>query len=112
MKSTRRRRRTRLYASVGIHHPKSPKDEAALLASMRSLGEAMKQHKGLIVTTAVKDEEAGMLIGIAVWSSKKEFQAAWKKLSVTEPKRREEEGFRFEDHEDEPHKFYSGEEPD
>jgi hypothetical protein len=100
-----------LYASVGIHHPKDPKEEKALLGSMRQLGEAMKKYRGLIVTLAIKDPEAGMLIGIAVWNSKADFEAAWKILSVTEPKRREEQGFRFEDYETEPHKFYSGEEP-
>lgn len=36
---------------------------------------------------------------------------AWKVLSITEPKRRKEQRFRFEDYETEPHKFYSGEEP-
>jgi hypothetical protein len=35
-----------------------------------------------------------------------------KELSITEPKRRQAEGFRSEDNEDEPHKFYSGKEPD
>jgi hypothetical protein len=78
---------------------------------MRQLGEAMKKHKGLIVTLAVKDSDAGMLIGIAVWKSKADFDAAWKVLSVTEPKRREAQGFRFEDYEIEAHKFYLGEEP-
>lgn len=102
---------TRLYAAVGTHHPKSPEHEAILLASMRRFGEAQKRFKGLIVTTAIKDEEAGMLIGISIWKSREEFEAAWKELSITQSKQREAEGFRFEDHEDEPHKFYSGEEP-
>ncbi len=101
----------KLYAGVGIHHPKSSKDEAILLSNMRKFGESQKRHKGLLVTTAIKDQEAGMLLGISIWNSKGEFEAAWKELSVTESKRRTEERFRFEDHEDEPHKFYSGEEP-
>jgi heme-degrading monooxygenase HmoA len=78
---------------------------------MRKFGEAQKKHDGLIVTLAVKDPDAGMLIGISVWKSKADFDAAWRKLSVTEVKRREEEAFRFEDYETDPHKVYSGEEP-
>jgi hypothetical protein len=101
-----------LYAAVGIHHPKGPKEEKVLLNSMRQFGEAQAKHKGLIVTLAVKDPDARMLIGISIWNSKKHFDEAWRVLSVTEPKRRQEQGFRFEDYEDEPHKFYSGEEPD
>ena len=102
----------KLYASVGIHRPKSLKDEEVLLASMREFGEAQKRYKGLVVTAAVKDQGVGILIGLSVWSSKGEFEAAWKELSVTQPERRKEQGFRFEDHEAGPHKFYSGEEPD
>lgn len=90
---------------------KGPDEEKVLLGSMRQLGEAMKKYEGLIVTLAVKDPDAGMLIGIAVWKSKEDFEAAWKELSISEPKRREAQGFRFEDYETEPHKFYSGEEP-
>jgi hypothetical protein len=100
-----------LYASVGIHHPKSSQDEAILLASMRRFEETQRSHKGLTVVTAVKDEKAGVLIGLSVWNSKQDFEAAWKEPSATEPKRRAAAGFRFEDHESEPHKFYSGEQP-
>jgi hypothetical protein len=100
-----------MYASVGIHHPKGPDEQKMLLRSMRQLGEAMNKHDGLIVTLAIKDPDAGMLIGIAVWKSKEDFEAAWKELSISEPKRREAQGFRFGDYEDEPNKFYSGEEP-
>jgi hypothetical protein len=101
-----------LYAAVGVHHPKGPNEERVLLSNMREFGEAQKKHDGLIVTLAIKDPDAGMLIGISVWNSKKDFDEAWKVLSVTQPERREEKGFRFEDYETEPHKFYSGEEPD
>ena len=43
---------------------------------MREFGEAQKRHAGLLVTTAVKDHETGMLIGLSVWNSKEEFEAA------------------------------------
>lgn len=99
-----------MYVSLGIHHPKGSKEEAILLKSMRSFGEAQRKHAGLILTTAVKDKESGMLIGLSVWESKESFDRAWEELSISQPKRRAEEGFKFEDYEDEPHKFYSGEE--
>lgn len=64
-----------MHASVGIHHPKGPDEEKVLLGNMRQLGEAMKKHSELIVTLAAKDLEAGMLIGIAVWKSKEDFES-------------------------------------
>lgn len=52
-----------------------------------------------------------MLIGLSVWNSRQDFEEASREPSITDPKRREAEGFQFEDHADEPHKLYSGEEP-
>ncbi len=100
-----------MYVALAIHHPKGPKEESILLNSMRKFGEAQMKYKGLILTTPLKDEEAGVLIGLAIWDTKEHFLSAWQELSQTEPKRRAEEGVVFEELEDTPHKVYSGEPP-
>jgi hypothetical protein len=53
---------------------------------------------------------AGTFDGIAVSELKEDFQAAWKKFSISEQKCREAHGFHFEDYETEQPKFYPGEE--
>ena len=98
-----------MYVALAIHHPKGPKEESILLGSMRKFGEAQKRFKGLIFTAPIKDENAGVLIGLSIWDTKENFEAAWKELSKTEPERRAREGVKFEELEDEPHRVYSGE---
>ncbi len=100
-----------MYVTFAIHHPKGPREEAILLNSMRKFGEAQMKHKGLLLTTPIKDEEARVLIGFAIWDCKEHFLSAWKELSQTESKRRADEGVVFEELEDIPHKVYSGEPP-
>ncbi len=98
-----------MYFALAIHHPKGQREEAILVRSMSEFGEAQRKFKGLIFTAPIKDKEAGVLIGLSIWDTKENFEAAWNELSKTEPARRAREGIRFEELEDEPHKVYSGE---
>jgi hypothetical protein len=98
-----------VYFILAVHHPKGPKEEAVLLESMRDFGEAQRKFKGLIFTAPVKDEEAGVLIGLSIWDMKENFEAAWKELAKSQPERRAKMGVDFERLETEPHKVYGGE---
>jgi hypothetical protein len=98
-----------MYFALAVHRPKGTKEEALLVESMKRFGEEQRKYKGLIFTAPIKDSEAGVLIGLSIWDTKENFDAAWKELSKTRPERRARDGFRFEDVETEPHQFYSGE---
>ncbi len=72
-----------MIVAVGIHHPKGPKERAAVLEDMKRFGIEQRKHKGLLMVTAVKDETGGFLIGMAMWDTREDFLAARKKLART-----------------------------
>ncbi len=65
-----------MLVNIGIHQNPKPGKEAALLESMRKFGEAQRRHEGLIAVYALKDEQTGALIGLAVWDTDEHYQAA------------------------------------
>ena len=65
-----------MFVSIGIHaHPKKGK-EKLLIDSMHRFGAAMKTQPGLQRAHALQDPESGALIGLAIWDSKKDWEAA------------------------------------
>jgi hypothetical protein len=64
-----------MFVNIGIHHPK-PGKEQEVLDSMQKFGKAQQGKKGLITVFAWKDEASGALIGMALWDTKADFDAA------------------------------------
>lgn len=62
-----------MFVNLSIHHPR-PGYEPDLIASMHRFGAAAAGAPGLLHVATLKDEEAGRLIGLMVWTSR----AAWK----------------------------------
>ncbi len=72
-----------MIVTVGIHHPKGPREEKLLLEDMKRFGKEQRKHKGLVMVTAVKDETEGCLMGMAIWDTKEDFLAARKEIAKT-----------------------------
>ena len=60
---------------MSIHHPREGK-EKFLIESMHRFGKAMEGKNGLIMAHTTKDEDTNRLVGLAIWESKEEWQAA------------------------------------
>jgi|HubBroStandDraft_1064217.scaffolds.fasta_scaffold272481_1 hypothetical protein len=69
-----------MYIAIGIHHPKSGKDQVVLDAMVK-FGNAQKGHKGLVTVFAWKDEATGALIGTSIWDTKSDYEAARPEMS-------------------------------
>jgi len=64
-----------LFVHMAIHRPR-PEARDKLIDSMHRFGAAMQGCKGLQQAHALQDEESGALIGLAIWDSKEDWEAA------------------------------------
>ena len=64
-----------MYVIMGVHHVK-PGMESALLDVQVRFGKAQQGHKGLISAFVWKDDNTGALIGITLWDTKEDYDAA------------------------------------
>lgn len=64
-----------MFVHLSIHRPK-PGAEPALIDSMHRFGAALKGAAGLISVHTLQDEDAGVLAGIAIWSSQDAMEAS------------------------------------
>lgn len=64
-----------MFVHLSIHHPR-PGAEEALIDSMHRFGEALESAPGLISVRTLRDESAGVLVGMALWSSQETMQAS------------------------------------
>lgn len=64
-----------MYLIMGVHHPK-PGMEKTLLEVQEKFGKAQQGHRGLISGFIWKDEKTGVIIGIALWDTKEDYDAA------------------------------------
>ena len=69
-----------MFFHLSIHRPK-PGKEKDLTASMKRFGEACMQHDASRGANTLFDEERGVLIGVAVWDSKQDWEEAIPKIS-------------------------------
>ena len=64
-----------MYVVMGVHHPK-PGMEKALLEVQDKFGKAQQGHRGLISAFIWKDEKSEVIIGITLWDTKADYDAA------------------------------------
>jgi heme-degrading monooxygenase HmoA len=69
-----------MFVHMSIHRPR-PGKEKLLIASMHRFGAAMQGADGFQWAHALQDETSGALIGLAIWESKEQWQAAHPKMS-------------------------------
>jgi len=60
---------------MGVNHPK-PGMEKALLEVQDRFGKAQQGHRGLISALIWKDEKSEVIIGITLWDTKADYDAA------------------------------------
>jgi hypothetical protein len=64
-----------MYLIMGVHHP-IPGKEQSLLDVQEKFGRAQRGHKGLISGFVWKDDATNVIIGIALWDTKGDYDAA------------------------------------
>jgi len=64
-----------MYMVMGVHHPK-PGMENSLLEVQERFGKAQQGNKGLISAFIWKDEKSEVIIGITLWDTKADYDAA------------------------------------
>ena len=64
-----------MYVVMGVDHPK-PGMEKALLDVQERFGKAQQGHRGLISAFIWKDDTTGVIIGISLWDTKSDYDAA------------------------------------
>ena len=64
-----------MFVQLSIHHP-VPGAEGPLIESMHSYGDALYGAPGLISVHTMQDSETGVLVGLAVWSSRAAMEAS------------------------------------
>lgn len=64
-----------MFIHLSIHHPR-PGAEDALIDSMHRFGDALQSAPGLISVHTLRDQAAGVLVGMALWSSSETMQAS------------------------------------
>ena len=64
-----------MYVVMGVHHPR-PGMEKALLEVQERFGKAQQGHQGLISAFIWKDEKSEVIIGITLWDTKADYDAA------------------------------------
>jgi hypothetical protein len=64
-----------MYVIMGVHHPK-PGMEKSLLEVQEKFGKAQQGHKGVISAFIWKDDATGVVIGITLWDTKEDYDAA------------------------------------
>jgi heme-degrading monooxygenase HmoA len=65
----------RVFVHLAIHHPR-PGREDALTASMERFGAPVHGMPGFRFHAALRDRDAGVLVGITIWDSKEDWEAA------------------------------------
>ena len=92
-----------MFFHLSLHRPK-PGKEKELIASMHRFGEACMMQEGSRGANVAHDEERGILIGLAVWDSREDWEEArpaMLKAVENDP---------FDEWEEEPPQVYHGEE--
>ncbi len=64
-----------MFVQMSIHHPK-PETVGLLIESMHTYADALEGAPGLINVRTLHDAAAGVLVGIAMWSSKETMEAS------------------------------------
>ena len=64
-----------MYVVMGVHHPK-PGLEKPLLEVQEKLGVAQRGHSRLISAFIWKDDQTDVIIGITLWDTKEDYNAA------------------------------------
>ncbi len=64
-----------MYLIRGVHHPK-PGMEKSLLDVQEKFGRAQRGHRGVISAFVWKDDATNVLIGITLWDTKADYDAA------------------------------------
>ncbi len=64
-----------MFIHMSIHKPR-PEKEQLLVSSMHRFGAAIVDHHGLRQVLTTKDDNTGLLVGIAIWDSKAAWEAA------------------------------------
>ncbi len=57
-----------MFVQLSVHRPR-PGAEDALIESMHRFGDALEGAPGLISVHTLQDKSAGVLTGLAIWSS-------------------------------------------
>jgi heme-degrading monooxygenase HmoA len=65
-----------MFVVMSVHHP-HPEYETALIDSMHRFGAAVRGKPGCREIHTLKDETAGVLVGLAIFESR----AAWERLA-------------------------------
>ena len=60
---------------MSIHYPKPGKEEF-LIVSMHRFGKAMEGKRGFVLAQTSRDEDKDILVGLAIWNSKSDWQDA------------------------------------
>jgi hypothetical protein len=68
-----------MFVHLAIHYPK-PEYAGDLLASMHRVDKAAQGAAGLVQIGAWRDERSGRLVGLAMWESAEDFQAAAERI--------------------------------
>ncbi len=63
-----------MFVHMSIHWPRAGKEQE-LIDSMHRFGAAAKGADGLISVHTLRDAEAGVLVGLALWQSRQKFEA-------------------------------------
>ena len=64
-----------MYVVMGVHHPKAGM-EKPLLELQEKFGVTQRGHHGLISAFIWKDDQTGVIIGITLWDTKDDYDAA------------------------------------
>jgi hypothetical protein len=64
-----------MYVIMGVHHPK-PGMEKSLLDLQEKFRNAERGHRGLISAFVWKDDASDVIIGITLWDTKADYDAA------------------------------------
>ncbi len=92
-----------MFVQLSLHHPK-PDAVGPLIESMHAFGDALEGAPGLISVRTLRDETAGVLVGLAIWSSREAMEAsvhlarkAVEDHPFTEWEEREPDGYRLDE---------------
>jgi len=72
------------FMLYGVHYP-DPAKEGMLIEPMHTFGELIKRQAGVLFVDTFKNAEDGTLVSLAIWESKKAFQASWSELVQRAP---------------------------
>jgi hypothetical protein len=70
-----------MFVHVAIHRPK-PGKEKLLIASMHRFGNAVLRETGLQQVHTLMDQKSGALVGLSIWDSKENWEAARPKMQT------------------------------